>query len=92
MARRVLMKWRLTILVFLVIATIACIPSENNKVPKKINGVNFVGTAKPIQQGSVANIKKIHANWIGLTPYSFCSRNNPEITFNSNWQWWGEKN
>lgn len=85
------MRWNFTILAFLAIATVACIADEENVTKHKIGGVNFVGTAKPITQDAIHNIKKINANWISFTPYSFCSRNNPEITFNSNWQWWGEK-
>ncbi|MBL4625517.1 MAG: glycoside hydrolase TIM-barrel-like domain-containing protein [Flavobacteriales bacterium] len=63
---------------------------EDGKLPK-ITGVNFVGTPRPIEENAISNVKVINADWIGLTPYSFCSRNNPEIIFNSKWQWWGEK-
>ncbi|MGK7397661.1 MAG: glycoside hydrolase family 113 [Candidatus Cyclobacteriaceae bacterium M3_2C_046] len=57
----------------------------------KINGVNFVGTRQPVSQSTVANLQLIKANWIALVPYAFSHPGKPEVIFNTDRQWWGER-
>ncbi|MCH8317989.1 MAG: hypothetical protein IIA88_05770 [Bacteroidetes bacterium] len=57
----------------------------------KINGVNFVAPVKMVGNECMLPLTKINANWVAITPYAYAGNNKPEIQFNSDWQWWGEK-
>jgi len=56
----------------------------------KIKGLSFVGSSSPIDNEDVAPIITMNANWVTLMPYGFVGKNGM-VTYNSKWQWWGEK-
>lgn len=56
----------------------------------KIKGLSFVGSSSPIDNADVAPIVTMNANWVTLMPYGFVGKNGM-VTYNSKWQWWGEK-
>lgn len=56
----------------------------------KIKGLSFVGSSTPIDKKDVNPIVAINANWVTLMPYGFIGANG-KVSFNSEWQWWGEK-
>jgi len=64
---------------------------EKEKI-KKINGVSFVAPPKEIGKKEIQLPKKIiMANYISIMPYSFIPENSTNLSYDSEWQWWGEK-
>ena len=57
----------------------------------KINGVNLVGTPYPVNSDDLSDIGMIQAGWVSVIPYAFSLRNKPEVYYNSEKQWWGER-
>ncbi|MBL4709425.1 MAG: glycoside hydrolase [Flavobacteriales bacterium] len=58
----------------------------------QINGVSFVAPAREIGSKEIKLPKTvINANYISIMPYGFIPEEGTEIQFNSESQWWGEK-
>ena len=67
--------------------TQSCIGQSN-----KINGVSFVSSRQPIDQTHVNPIVNVNANYAAVIPFGFIrSLENPELKFNSDRQWYGER-
>ena len=66
----------------------AQIPLTNTQ---KVNGANLVSPPSLVAQNTVASVKQINANWVAIVPYAFTKGHKPEVYFNTNFQWWGEK-
>jgi hypothetical protein len=63
----------------------------SNAQDRKINGMSIVGERSKITKTQLSEVPKQSAsNWIALTPYSFCSVDNPSLKYDQNWQWAGE--
>lgn len=59
--------------------------------PEKINGVSFVGSREPADQGHVDALKTIHADYAAVMPFGFIRElGSPEIIFDTDRQWYGE--
>lgn len=57
----------------------------------KINGVSFVASRDEATQEQVNEVMKVHANHAAIMPFGFIRDiNSPEITFNTDRQWFGE--
>ena len=65
-------------------------PKESETV---INGITFVATSNPIDSTAIKPLKtKYNANHAAVIPYAMMrDLSNPEIIFDSERQWWGEK-
>ena len=57
----------------------------------KINGVNFVAPSKEMPDTGMKPVSYVNANWIALNPYAFSKKGEPDVTFNHDKQWWGER-
>jgi len=57
----------------------------------KVNGVSFVAPGKPISVNEMKDISKINAGWVAIIPYAFSRADAPEVYFNHERQWWGER-
>ena len=57
---------------------------------EKIKGVCFVAAKHQITGKDILPIIEVNANWVALMPYAFIGKYST-ITFNSKWQWHGEK-
>lgn len=58
----------------------------------KINGMSIVGERIKLTKAQLAEVLKQSAsNWVALTPYSFCSINDPNLKYDQSWQWEGER-
>ncbi len=64
---------------------------SEEKTTTPIRGVSFVAPPTPISTGVFSSVQEIHANWIAVIPYAFSSADKPEVIFNRERQWWGEK-
>jgi hypothetical protein len=67
--------------------------AQEKQSPDKINGITFVATRNPIDSTDVKPIQADYAaNYAAVIPYGFMrSLNDPEIYFNTDRQWWGER-
>jgi hypothetical protein len=72
------------IFIFLLFIGFACYGQE------KMKGVSFVGSSEPIDSLDIMPVVSLNANWVTLMPYGFIGEDH-KIQFNSQWQWWGEK-
>jgi len=60
------------------------------KAAQKINGLSFVATPKPFSAKAFVDIENVCANFIAVIPYAFTRGDDPHVSFNNNFQWWGE--
>jgi hypothetical protein len=59
--------------------------------PEKINGVSFVASRDTIDEGHIAPVLKANANYAAVMPFGFVRElAHPEISYNSDRQWFGE--
>lgn len=58
---------------------------------EKINGVNTTAPPQKPTSAEFINIKKLNANWLSVIPYGYSKDYTPNINFNTDKQWWGEK-
>ena len=62
------------------------------KTPK-INGVSFVASRDSISIKHIQPVLNINANYAAIMPFGFIrNKENPEIIYNTNRQWFGETN
>lgn len=89
--------FRTLIPVFIVVLVILTLYSikENDLVAKDeidfMNGVSFVAPRGEFEENPYASIIDLNADWVALMPYAFTSESNPEVTYDNEKQWWGEK-
>jgi hypothetical protein len=56
-----------------------------------INGVSFVAPPKEIGSDAIALPKTITgANYLSIMPYAFIPKDHPTLSYNNQFQWWGE--
>jgi GTA TIM-barrel-like domain len=60
-------------------------------IPLTINGITFEAPPQVVDSSTFANMKRIEAGWVALVPFGFCRPGSPKVMFNSQRQWWGEK-
>jgi GTA TIM-barrel-like domain len=60
-------------------------------VAVSINGITFEAPPQVADSAVFANMKRIEAGWVALVPFGFCRPGQPKLMFNSQRQWWGEK-
>jgi hypothetical protein len=56
-----------------------------------MNGVSFVAPANRIMGDVFQDVIEINASWVAIMPYAFANGNVPEIQFDQERQWWGER-
>ncbi|MEQ8473357.1 MAG: hypothetical protein RIC35_19325 [Marinoscillum sp.] len=57
----------------------------------KINGVSLVNPFEPIDSTHLSEINRINGQWVAVIPFAFCRQGQPEVHFNHERQWWGER-
>ena len=88
---KLLFPFSVLILIFLVL-----INTSENEIPVGddidfMNGVSFVGPPNEFIQNPFDDIKDLNADWTTIMPYAFTSIERPEVIFDNDRQWWGEK-
>ena len=58
---------------------------------EKVNGVSLVATSSPDNNEHFDDIEQISANWVTIIPFAFSREGEPQVSFNQEWQWYGEK-
>jgi hypothetical protein len=56
-----------------------------------MNGLSFTGPVNEIMGDELDPMVNIHSNYIALMPFGFGNFGETELRFNTEWQWWGEK-
>ena len=56
-----------------------------------MNGVSFVAPPNEFTENPFSSIVDINANWVAIMPFAFTNGNTPEVLFDRERQWWGEK-
>ena len=83
-----MIKFIISVAICLVSFSCAMAPST----PKKMNGVSLVGTRDSLQSVQIQPLKNIHVSHTAIMPFGFIrDKNTPEIIFNTERQWFGEK-
>ncbi|MBC8152591.1 MAG: hypothetical protein H7Z72_06740 [Bacteroidetes bacterium] len=59
--------------------------------PAKINGVNFVAPVKLVPESCMVPVRQLNAGWVALNPYAFIRKGQPDVFYNNDQQWWGER-
>lgn len=60
-------------------------------VEGKINGVNFVAPSDQVSAECMQPLSRINSEWVALNPYCYGKVGDPNIYYDLNWQWWGER-
>ncbi len=60
-------------------------------ISEKIDGVNFVSPRQDFPGHWMDSIHQINADWVSIVPYAFSRGHVPEVTFDHDRQWWGER-
>lgn len=80
-----------TMLLFLTLISI----TDNDIVARDeldlMNGVSFVAPRNAFTENPFSPVVDINANWVAIIPYAFIDGNTPEVWFDNEKQWWGEK-
>jgi hypothetical protein len=68
--------------------------SQENQTRKieKMNGMSMVSINGEIDSTNVAPLKELNVNWAATIPFAFMpSHTSPELSFDLDWQWKGER-
>ena len=75
-----------------IVLWLAFSPSEDVKpATPKMNGASLVNPPREITTEKMAELRKINVDWVAVIPYAFAQSGLPEVTFNHERQWWGER-
>ncbi|MEQ9303582.1 MAG: hypothetical protein RJQ14_06655 [Marinoscillum sp.] len=58
---------------------------------EKINGVSLVNPFEQIDSAEMSDIKRLRADWVAIIPFGFSNQGEPEVHYNHDRQWWGER-
>ena len=56
-----------------------------------MKGITFVAPPSEVGDEEIRDLKRVNTEWIALVPYGFTRKNQPNIRFNLDRQWWGER-
>lgn len=82
---------RLASLLFIFLLAVigwAFFPNESRV--EQIHGASLVNPPRPIGSESMAEVKRVNAEWVAVIPYAFSRARQPKVTFDHERQWWGE--
>jgi hypothetical protein len=69
------------------------VEDADNSFPEvmKCRGVSVVGPPDSVNGMWVESVKKMNADYVAIQPYGYSFNGKPEVHYNSNRQWWGER-
>lgn len=62
-----------------------------NAIDHPIKGITVVAPPTPMTDKALKRLKDIHTKWVAFVPYAFSRLGQPNVSFNNERQWWGEK-
>lgn len=57
----------------------------------RINGVSLVNPHFVIDSAQMNAVRRVNGDWVAVIPFGFSRENEPEVHFNHERQWWGER-
>jgi len=57
----------------------------------RIKGLSFTAPPNPFPADPMPPVKAVNADWIAVIPYGYTRPGRAHVSFNIDWQWWGEK-
>lgn len=57
----------------------------------KMGGLTLVAPPQPFSENPMLAIQKVNADWVAIIPYGFTRKSVPKVHFNTDRQWWGER-
>lgn len=79
------------IILFITGCNAVTIPSDENLKISKINGMSLESPSEPVDFNDFEPLKDLNINAIAIIPYAFSRNGEPEVYFNNEHQWWGER-
>lgn len=70
---------------------VACVFVPPKNPPLEINGASLVNPPSPIDSAKMAELSSVNANWVAVIPYGFSRSGEPDVSFDHQRQWWGER-
>ncbi len=64
---------------------------EYSKEIDFINGVSYVAPSRGLTEVPFESVVNLHANWVAAMPFAFIDGNTPNVRYNHERQWWGER-
>ncbi|MDW3194768.1 MAG: hypothetical protein R8G66_20480 [Cytophagales bacterium] len=91
------MRLRLIIIISVVVLSVVAylsfsgksIASSQKKIP--VNGVSLVSPPQKVSPSLFGGVEKTNANWVALIPFGFSRKGQPNVSFDHERQWWGER-
>ncbi|WBL22846.1 glycoside hydrolase family 113 [Zunongwangia sp. HRR-M8] len=69
-----------------------CLSCQPNYPEQKYNGLSLVASRDSLKTAHILPLKNVNANTVALMPFAFLQDlKNPELHFNDDRQWWGER-
>lgn len=68
-----------------------CEPQKIEKPSSKMGGLTLVAPPRPFEENPMLAIKKVNANWVAVIPYGYTIIGKPQVFFDTERQWWGER-
>lgn len=65
--------------------------SPTGPIKEKIGGVSLVSPPNRVNDAWTGSVSRISADWVSLLPYGFSYSGAPEVIYNLDRQWWGER-
>lgn len=59
--------------------------------PQPIGGVSLVSPPRQVDGSWTGSVRQINAGWVAVMPYGFSYAGSPEVNYNLDRQWWGER-
>lgn len=66
-------------------------PRDTAGVKRKIGGVSLVSPPNQVDVSWTNSVKEIQAGWVAILPYGFSYKGKPNVAYNTDRQWWGER-
>lgn len=69
----------------------SCTTAQESESKFLVKGINFEAPKTHVTASTFKPIQELGSNWISLMPYAFTRNGEPDIKFNEDWQWVGER-
>jgi hypothetical protein len=88
---KILFPASVLVLILLVLISITENRSLAGRDIEFMSGVSFVAPSDPYTEDPFLSVKDVHADWVAIMPYAFINKGQPEVLYDSESQWWGER-